>query len=465
MGELAANPDLDLNRPTIMLVEDDPGLQRQMGWALSDDFNVMTAGDRPSALAILDEHSPSLVVLDLGLPPDPNGASEGLLILSDIINRKPGTKVIVASGNEERANALRAVSLGAYDFFAKPVDFDELRLTLLRARRLQELEDENRRLSQVVNSPLDGIISSSSQMAAVCDTIRRVAATDVSVLVLGESGTGKELVARAIHGLSPRVGGPFVATNCAAIPENLLESELFGYERGAFTGAAKRTIGKVEAADGGTLFLDEIGDMPFPLQAKLLRFLQERTFQRLGSQRDVVVHLRVVSASNRDLQAMIAAGTFREDLYFRINEISVLLPPLRDRGEDSVSIANVLTRRYGEVYKRGNVRLSSAALLAIANYPWPGNVRELENRVKRAVLMAREEWLTPEDLGLKESVGEGPFLTLKETRFNAERDLIRRALATYRNNLSQIAKVLGVSRPTLYGLLASHGIKVEEVEK
>jgi two-component system NtrC family response regulator len=300
-------------------------------------------------------------------------------------------------------------------------------------------------------------------MEAVSDTIRRVAGTDVSILIQGESGTGKELIARAIHGLSLRSRGPFMATNCAAIPENLLESELFGYERGAFTGAVKRTIGKVEAADGGTLFLDEIGDMPFSLQSKLLRFLQERKFQRLGSQSDVTVQLRVLSASNRDLKAMVAAGSFREDLYFRLNEISVLLPPLRERSQDRVLIANALTRRYAEIYKRPNIRLSNAALAAISTYSWPGNVRELENKVKRAILMAREDSIVPEDLGLdKDNPGEGTFPTLKDARLMAERDLLRKVLAVYGKNFTQASKVLGISRPTLYALLENHAISADE---
>jgi two-component system NtrC family response regulator len=448
--------------PVVVVVEDDPGLQRQMKWALADVFTVHTASDRTAALDLVGQHAPSLMVLDLGLPPDPNGASEGLMVLETVIAKNPNIKIIVASGNEERANALRAVSLGAYDFFAKPVDFDELRLTLTRASRFRELEEENRRLSQYVHNPLDGIISASPQMLSVCETVQRVAGADVSVLVLGESGTGKELIARALHALGERANGPFIATNCAAIPETLLESELFGYERGAFTGAVKRTIGRIEAAVGGTLFLDEIGDMPFPLQAKLLRFLQDRTIQRLGSQQSIPVQVRVVSATNKNLQAMIAAGSFREDLYFRLNEIAVELPPLRERSEDAVMIANALARRYADVYKRPNARLTSGALAAIANYAWPGNVRELENKMKRAILMAKQDRIAAEDLGLSGPEGDGAFPTLKEARSRAESDLIRKVLAAHRNNMSQAAKVLGISRPTLYGLMASHGIKAED---
>ncbi|TAL03566.1 MAG: PEP-CTERM-box response regulator transcription factor [Rhodospirillaceae bacterium] len=449
--------------PLLLLVEDDPGLQRQMGWALADAFTVITAGDRVTGLEHLAQHKPRVAVIDLGLPPDPNGASEGLLLLETIVSKYPGIKVIVASGNEERANARRAVSLGAYDFFAKPVDIDELRLILMRALRFQYLEEENRRLSRVVHSPLEGIVAASPAMLAVCDTIRRVAVADISVMILGESGTGKELIARAIHQLSHRADGPFVATNCAAIPDNLLESELFGYERGAFTGAHAKTIGRIESAAGGTLFLDEIGDMPLPLQAKLLRFLQDRTFQRLGSHRDITVDLRIVSATNRNLQNMIREGTFREDLFFRINEISVALPPLRERAEDGIMIAQVLVRRYAEVYNRRNAGFSNSALAAISNHSWPGNVRELENRVKRAVLMGSSDQLSAQDLGLGEADGELAFPTLKDVRNRAELEIIRKVLTSCQNNLSQAAKILGVSRPTLYNLMASHGIKLNGI--
>jgi two-component system NtrC family response regulator len=445
-----------------MVVEDDPGLQRQMRWALADAFDVHVAKNRDEALSTLAEAQPRLVVLDLGLPPDPNGASEGLSILDTILTERPGTKVIVASGNEDRRNALKAISLGAYDFFPKPVDVDQLRLILERAWRLHELEDENRRLAQTVGGEIEGLISASSQMTAVARTVERVAPTDVSVLILGESGTGKELIARALHTHSHRIDGPFIAVNCAAIPENLLESELFGYEKGAFTGAIKQTHGKVEQARGGTLFLDEIGDMPLSLQAKMLRFLQNRSIQRLGGHEEIPVDVRFVAASNRDIGNMIqSGGGFREDLYFRVNEVAIQLPPLRERDGDAVLIATALVQRFSEAYKRPNLSFAPEATLAIANYAWPGNVRELENRVKRAVVLARDKLITAADLGLGAETASDPLITLKEARQKAELEAIRRAMAACGNNQSHAARVLGVSRQTLYNLILSYGLKVE----
>ncbi len=446
---------------SVLVVEDDPGLRRQMRWALGDSFNVHLAEDRTTALATMAKERPILVVLDLGLPPNPNGASEGLFLLETFLSEYQGVKVIIASGNEERSNALKAISLGAYDFFAKPVDLDQLRLILDRAWNLHKLEEENARLSQTVAGPLDGMIASSPEMMKVRRTVERVAPTDISVLVQGESGTGKEVIARGIHRLSNRAAGPFVAINCAAIPEALLESELFGYERGAFTGAVKRTIGRIEQANGGTLFLDEIGDMPLALQAKLLRFLQDRKFQRLGGQGDLAADVRVVSATNRDLRTMIAQGSFREDVFFRLNEVSILLPPLRDRGDDVLLIANALLRGFAETYRRGNIRFSASAQAVIRRFAWPGNVRELENRLKRAVVMAEKNAISPEDLGLQFEPQEGE-INLKEIRQRAETEAILRALSACGNNLTQAAKMLGVSRPTLYNLMSSYEIKVPQ---
>lgn len=443
----------------LMLVEDDPGLQRQMRWALADGFDVTVVKDRGEALETMERIKPPLVVLDLGLPPDPNGASEGLSVLETIVSQYLGTKVVVASGNEDRRNALKAISLGAYDFFAKPVDIDQLRLILDRAWRLNELEVENRRLTQAQVGQIEGLISASAEMSAVIETVEKVAPADVSVMILGESGTGKELIARALHKLGDRVGGPFVAVNCAAIPENLLESELFGYEKGAFTGAIKQTMGKVEMARGGTLFLDEIGDMPLALQAKMLRFLQDRTIQRLGGHDVIAVDLRLVSASNRDLLAMIQSGSFREDLFFRINEVAINMPPLRDRPGDAVLIAASLVQRYGEAFKRPGLTLSPDALDAINRYSWPGNVRELENRIKRAVVLAKDRMIAADDLGLTPESASQPILTLKEARQKAEFDAVKRAMAVAGNNQSHAAKVLGVSRQTLYNLVLQYGIK------
>ena len=444
----------------LLIVEDDAGLQRQMRWALADTFDVHVAGDRAAALEIVANERPWLAVLDLGLPPDPNGASEGLSTLETIVSTYPGTKVIIASGNEDRRHALRAISYGAYDFFAKPVDVDQLKLILGRAWQVHELEEENRRLTQATHTPLAGIIGASPAILDVCRTVSAVAATDVSLLIMGESGTGKELIARALHAGSDRARGPFVAVNCAAIPENLLESELFGYERGAFTGAVKQTLGKVEQAKNGTLFLDEIGDMPASLQAKMLRFLQNRSFQRLGGREEIIVDVRIASATNRDLKAMCAQGTFREDLYFRLNEVSVELPPLRARESDVLMITEALLRKFTEMYKKGSLELSRAAIVAIGAYNWPGNVRELENRLKRAVVLAQGAKIQPSDLGLTPQDGNDTLQTLRQARQKAETDAIKRALTSSGNNLTHAARMLGVSRPTLYNLLAAYEIKV-----
>jgi two-component system NtrC family response regulator len=443
----------------LLVVEDDAGLQSQMRWAMANDFTVHVAGDRAEALNIMERHKPALVVLDLGLPPDPDGATEGLGILDTILTEYPGTKVVIASGNEDRNNAVKAVSFGAYDFFGKPVDIDQLRMILERAWQLHVLEEENRRLNSSSGKALDGIIAASSVMLDVCRMLERVAPTDVSLLIMGESGTGKEMFARAAHTCSDRNRGPFVAVNCAAIPENLLESELFGYERGAYTGAVRQTKGKVEQAKNGTLFLDEIGDMPMPLQSKLLRFLQNRTFQRLGGREDIVVDLRIVSATNKPLQEMISQGTFREDLYFRLNEVSITVPALREREGDSLVLAHTFLHRFSESFRKGRMDFSQGALVAIGNYPWPGNVRELENRVKRAVVLARENRITPTDLGLEECAENDAFVTLRQARRKAEVDAIQKALASCHNNLSRAAKILGVSRPTLYSLLATYDIR------
>ena len=460
MSERAAHIHLPSPTRDLLIVEDDSGLQNQMRWAMAGEFIVHVAGNRAEAMEVMERSRPHLVILDLGLPPDASGATEGLATLDAIVTGYPGTKVIVASGNEERSNALKAVSFGAYDFFSKPVDVDQLRFILERAWQLHALEQENRRLLQAERSPLEGIIAASSAMLDICQIVERVAPTDVSLLIMGESGTGKEMFARALHRASERVRGPFIAVNCAAIPDNLLESELFGYERGAFTGAVRQTIGKVEQAKGGTLFLDEIGDMPMPLQAKMLRFLQNRTFQRLGGREELTVDLRIVSASNRDLEAMIGQGTFREDLFFRLNEVSITAPPLRAREGDALLIAHAMLQRYAEAYKKGALDFSQSALAAIGNYAWPGNVRELENRIKRAVVLARESRITPADLGLGEPQDNEGFVTLREARRKAEVEAIKRALASCNNNLSRTAKILGVSRPTLYSLLANYDIRI-----
>ncbi|MCP5152378.1 MAG: PEP-CTERM-box response regulator transcription factor [Ectothiorhodospiraceae bacterium] len=446
---------------TLLVVEDDPGLQSQLRWCF-EGYEVVVAGDREGAMSMIRRHEPPVVTLDLGLPPDPANASEGLAALSEILAACPTTKVIVVTGNDDRENALKAISLGAYDFYQKPVDADVLSLIVDRAFGLHALEEENRRLANMPRrSPLEGIIASSPEMTDICRMVTKVAPADVSVLLLGESGTGKELLAQAIHRLSGRADGPFVVINCAAIPENLLESELFGYEKGAFTGAFKQTIGKVEYADGGTLFLDEIGDLPQALQSKLLRFLQERTIERIGGREPISVDVRVVCATHRALPEMIKTGEFREDLYYRISEVTVNIPPLRERQGDAVVLARAFLERASTGAKGKRPReFSEDALRAIESYPWPGNARELENRVKRAAIMAEGQRITVQDLDLPAAEGdEQEPLNLRQVREIAERRAIQRALSLNEGKVAQAADMLGVSRPTLYDLMEKHGLK------
>jgi two-component system NtrC family response regulator len=446
-------------KPKLLILEDDEGLRRQYRWALSD-YSLFLSGTRAEALNLMRIERPPLAIVDLGLPPDPDGATEGLAALESILAMAPETKVIVASGNEVRAHALKAISLGAYDFYQKPVEIDVLRTILDRALRLYRLEAENRQLvalSQTA-SPIDGIITASPEMLKVCRTIEKIAPTNVAVLALGESGTGKELVAQAIHMLSPRRNRPFVAINCGAIPETLLESELFGHEKGAFTGAIKQTIGKIESAHTGTLFLDEIGDLPQPLQVKLLRFLSTRVIERIGGRQQVPVDVRIVCATNQDLDQRMSDGRFREDLYYRLNEVVIRIPPLRERGEDSVLLASFFLKRFNVQFDRKLRGFTAEAISAIAANPWRGNVRELENKVKRAVVMADGTQITAADLELAAPETAGEDLDLRAARNRAERTVIQRALAQSNGNVSVAAKLLGVSRPTLYGLLEGLGI-------
>jgi two-component system NtrC family response regulator len=436
-----------------LLVEDDSGLCRQLGWALPD-VEFMVAGNREDAISEFRRLRPPVVVLDLGLPPDEGGVSEGMSTLEAILALAPETKVIVCSGSDSREAAVRAIALGAYDFCGKPIDPEALRLIIERAARLYELEAENRRLFEMApRSPIDGIVGSSPQMARLLRTIEKVAPTDVAVLLLGESGTGKELLAQALHRLSGRLNQPFVAINCAAIPETLLESELFGYEKGAFTGAVKQTIGKIEKAHQGTLFLDEIGDLPFAMQVKLLRFLQDHTVERIGGRRAIQVDVRIVCATNQDLDHMIGTGRFREDLYYRLNEVRLVVPPLREREGDAVVIAHYLLKKLNTELGRNVKGFASDALAAMAVHEWRGNVRELENRVKRALVMAEGASVTAADLELAPADLPYGTLDLREARARAERDVIQMALAQSGGNLSRAAKLLGISRPTLYGLL------------
>ena len=403
-----------------------------------------------------------MAILDLGLPPDPDGASEGLAILAEILAIAPATKIIIATGNETREHALRAIALGAYDFYQKPIDIDVLQLIVARAEQMFDLEVENRRLLEAAaTSPIDGIIASSSEMLKVLRNIEKIAPTDVAVLLRGESGTGKELLAQAIHKLSARAREPFIPINCAAIPETLLESELFGNEKGAFTGALKQTIGRIESADRGTLFLDEIGDVPLPMQVKLLRFLQDQVVERIGGRKPVQVDVRIVCATNQDLDLMMAEGRFREDLYYRLNEVTVRVPALRERSSDAVVLANFFLRRFATEYGRLVRGFGPTALAALSDHPWPGNVRELENRVKRAVVMADGQLLSAADLGLS-ALGEEPqSLTIRDARARAERAALQLALAQAGSNLSKAAKLLGISRPTLYDLMQQHQIGLD----
>ncbi len=450
---------MEQEKRKILIVEDDKGLQKQLKWSF-DQFEVIIAENRQDAIKELRRHEPAVVTLDLGLPPDGNGATEGLATLTEIVQLAPHTKVIVVTGNDDRENAVKAVSLGAYDFYQKPVDAEVLQLIVNRAYALAELEDENRKLKQGgPDSPLDGVVASSPEMLKVCRTVEKIAPVEVTSLLLGESGTGKEVIAKAIHQISPRADNNFVAINCAAIPENLLESELFGYEKGAFTGAAKRTIGKIEHASNGTLFLDEIGDLPMSLQAKLLRFLQERVIERLGGRDEIPIDVRVVCATNQNLEELIKSGGFREDLYYRVSEVVINLPPLRERKGDAVVIAKNFLNRFAAQYGRKIKGFSPDGIAAIEGYSWPGNVRELENKLKRSVVMADGEFVTAEDLELDadESLVQMPF-NLRQVRDEAERGCIVNALAYTDGNISQAAELLGVTRPTLYTMLNKYGL-------
>lgn len=437
----------------LLVVEDNPGLQKQLKWSF-EGYKVYLAGDRASAIELLQKHQMPVVTLDLGLPPDPANASEGLAALKEILKLAPHTKIIVVTGNDDRQNALEAISCGAYDFYQKPIEPDVLGLIVDRAYQLYELEAENRRLAlEGRDSPLDGIIGASTSMLAACRLVEKVGPTDATTLVLGESGTGKELFASALHRLSPRKDKPFVALNCAAIPDNLLESELFGYERGAFTGAVKQTKGKIETACGGTLFLDEVGDMPMALQAKMLRFLQERVIERLGGRSTIEVDVRIICATHRNLSKLIESGEFREDLFFRISEIVIEIPPLRYRDGDKALLAQAFLDSFSQKNGRSFRGFTDSARAAIDAYEWPGNVRELENRVKRAVVLAEGKQILEGDLGFVENEEHVQSLNLRDAREHAEREVILRALSICNNNVTHAAEALAISRPSLYSLI------------
>jgi two-component system NtrC family response regulator len=444
----------------LLIIEDDVGLQKQLRWSF-DAYEVLVAGDRESAIAQIRRNEPAVVTMDLGLPPDPDGSTEGLATLQEILALAPDTKVIVLTGNQDRANAVKAIGMGAYDFHQKPFDDQILGLVIKRAFYLYALQHENRRLQQGdPASPLSGLITRDPGMLKVCRNIEKVAPSSATVMLQGDSGTGKELLARAVHELSPRRGKRFMAINCAAIPENLLESELFGYERGAFTGAVKQTLGKIELANEGTFFLDEVGDLPMSLQAKLLRFLQERVVERIGGHKEIPVDVRIVCATHRNLKEMAVAGQFREDLYYRLSEIVVTIPPLGQRIGDAALLAHHFKNKFSAKEGRTSLSFNPQAMAVIENYPWPGNVREMENCIKRAVIMAEGPQITADDLGLAASPAttEEP-INLRQVRDEAGYKAVVKALARVDGNIAKAAELLGISRPTMYDLMERHGIR------
>ena len=461
MASIITDEILTLER-TLLIIEDDLGLQKQLKWCF-EGFDVFVAGDRSEALKLLRLHNPSVVTLDLGLPPDADGVTEGFATLEEILAEAPHTKVIMLTSNDEQDNALHSIKLGAYDYCQKPFNEQDLALIVQRAFNLAALEKENRRLARQLPNYiiLDGIVAASPQMLSVCQTIEKIAPTDITVLLLGESGTGKEVLAQALHTLSTRSERRFVAINCASIPESLLESELFGYEKGAFTGAAKTTIGKIEYANGGTLFLDEAGDLPYPLQAKLLRFLQERVIERVGGRAEIPVDVRVICATNQDLPIMIENGKFREDLYYRMNEICIQIPPLRERDGDILLLAKSFVNHFSQEYNKRIKGFTVDAIKAMESYQWPGNVRELMSKIKRAILLEDGVNLTANSLELEECENDDDMqLNLKQAKVQIEEMITRKALSIHNGNISKAAEVMGVSRPTLYALMEKY--KIEE---
>jgi len=448
------------NNNKLLIVEDDPGLQSQIRWCF-ESHDVLLAEDRESAILQIEKHKPAVVTLDLGLPPETDNPSEGFATLEQILEIEPATKVIVVTGQDEKENALKAIGLGAYDFYAKPFQPEIISLIVNRAFRLLELESENQRLLETtIDEPADGIIACSAQMQSVCKAIEKVAPSDATILLLGESGTGKELCARGLHDKGQNKKGKFVAINCAAIPDNLLESELFGYEKGAFTGANKKTIGKIEYADGGTLFLDEMGDLPMALQAKLLRFLQERVIERVGGKEPIPINARIVCATHQNLRSKIENGEFREDLFYRISEIPIEIPPLRMREGDVILLAKYFFEKFNNEQGRKLRGFSKEALIAMEAYSWPGNVRELQNRIKRGVIMSEGKQITAHDVELDRTPIENMNFNLRDLRDNVERQAIVRAMTHVDGKVSAAAELLGVSRPTLYDLIKKLDIQV-----
>ena len=449
-------------KPRVLIVDDDAEIRTQMKWALTAEYDVTQAGDRAGAVEAFKGDRPSAVLLDLGLPPRPNEPAEGLATLAEILAIDRMAKVLIVSGQGERENALRAIGAGAYDFLCKPIDVDELKLVLRRCVYVAELERENRALQQSLRSDVfEGMIGSSAPMQAVFAMIRKVAASSAPILLLGESGTGKEMAAAAIHRRSARKEKPFVAINCSAIPENLIESELFGHEKGAFTGATAQKKGLLESAEGGTLFLDEIGDLPAPIQVKLLRFLQEQTFLRVGGRQEIQTDARIVAATNADLKAAVASGAFREDLFFRLAVIVVHLPPLRERGEDFAVVAREFLERFAKENGKSGLSFAPDAQRAMQRHPWPGNVRELQNRIQRGVIMTDGKRITAADLDLDDAGESGATGTLKEARDTLDREMVQRALKRHGGKIAPAAAELGISRPTFYELMEKLGIAKE----
>jgi two-component system, NtrC family, response regulator len=440
---------------TVLVIEDDIGIQKQLKWSLAD-YELVFAADRTSALTQLRRYEPAVVTLDLGLPPDAANASEGLACLNDILALQSNCKVIVLTGNTDNEHALKAIALGAYDYYQKPINADVLNIILARAFKISELETENRSL-KTANLGNTDIIGNSEAILKACRTVEKIAPTEITTLLLGDSGTGKELFARSIHRQSPRTNKPFVAINCASIPENLLESELFGYEKGAFTGANKTTLGKIECANGGTLLLDEIGDMPLSLQAKMLRFLQERVIERVGGRQELEVDVRVICATHRNLSEMVAEQSFREDLYYRISEITLQIPPLRQRGHDIIVIAKALLIKFNQEFNKQIQGFTEAAMQAMLQYSWPGNIRELQNKLKSAVILADNKYITAQDLGL--TAQQATIDTLRKVREQSETQAIRHAFTLANGNLSKTADMLGITRPTLYALIDKYRLQ------
>jgi len=450
----------ELLKRKLLIVEDDSSIATQMKWALAQDYEVFLAEDRPSALEIFVKERPSVVTLDLGLPPHPGEVREGFETLAEMLSEDSVLKVIVMTGQGEKDHAIKAIGEGAYDFFCKPIEIEEFKVVLNRAFYVSQLERGHRELQQQLSGgSFEGMLGTSAQMQEVFSSIRKVATTEVPVLIVGESGTGKELVAKAIHTSSSRKRCPFIAINCSAIPETLLESELFGHEKGAFTGAHVQRKGRFEMAQGGTLFLDEIGELSRALQVKLLRFLQEQKIERVGGRESIVVDARVLAASNMDLNQALKGGTFREDLYYRLGVVTISLPPLRERGEDILLLATAELQRYAYENKKKITGFTPQAIRTIQNYLWPGNVRELENRIKRAVIMAEGSKVTPMDLELTSPDMKYEGRGLKEARQTLEKALIEKSLAKNKRNITKVAKDLGVSRPTLYELMEKLGIR------